>query len=89
MPRRLLTVVDSFAIRGRGLIVAPWLAESEARRERFAVELRRPDGSHARCEAFAQIPFLSLPALVLQVHLALFGVTKDDVPIGTEVWTLE
>ncbi len=87
--RLLLVVEDSFAIAGRGLVVAPFLLATEAKMGRFAVELRRPDGSTSRVEAFAQIPRIVPLPKVLRAHLALLGVTKDDVPVGSEVWALE
>ena len=87
MPRLLVTVVETFLITGRGLIVAPFLPESEARSRPFEVELRRPDGSRRVAQAFAQVPFITPPSKVREAHLALLEVTNEDVPIGTEVWT--
>ena len=82
-----MVVTDRFAITGRGLVVAPWLDAAEARPERFAVELRRPDGSTRAAIAFAQIPFLNPPPPIPRVHLALLDVTADDLPLATEIWT--
>lgn len=86
--RRLLVVEETFEIRGRGVIVAPFLDASEAKRERFQVELRKPDGQIAHVSAFVQIPFFSPPSRVPRAQLMLFGVTKPDVPVGTEVWAI-
>lgn len=88
MTRHLLTVEETFDVRGRGLIVAPFLDEAEARRERFEIELRKPCGARVRAMAFAQVPFISPPPPKFQAHLAILGVSKADVPVGTEVWTL-
>lgn len=86
--RLLLTVEDTFEVRGRGLVLAPFLDESEARKDRFEVELRRPGGSTVRATAFAQIPFITPRPPTLRTHLAILSVSKVEVPIGTEVWTL-
>lgn len=87
--RRLLVVTERFLIRSRGVIVAPFLDVSEARRDRFPVELRRPDGTSQRIEAFSQVPFISPTPAVHHAHVTLLGIAKDDVPEGTEVWTLD
>jgi hypothetical protein len=87
--RRLLVVEDTFLITGRGLIVMPPLPASEARPTQFAVDIRRCDGTCQRGEAFAQVPFITPPPAVPAAHLALLGVTKDEVPIGAEVWTAD
>jgi len=82
--RRLL-VEETFNIRGRGVVVAPFLDAGEARREKFAVEFRKPNGETVRVMAFAQIPFITPTPPTPQTHLTLLGVSKEDVPIGTEV----
>jgi hypothetical protein len=85
----LLTVTETFAIRGRGVLVAPPLDASEARRERFAVELRTPSGERATVMAFSQIPFFNPPRPVPEAWVTLLGISKDEVPICSEVWTLD
>lgn len=50
------------------------------------VELRRPNGSNVVATAFAQIPFVSPPRRGLKHVLMFKGLTKADVPLGTEVW---
>lgn len=89
MTRLLLVVEDRFAIAGRDVLVVPMLDVGEARRDRFHVELRLPDGSRRRVEAFAQVPFFHPTPKVHRTQVALLGITKDDVPIGTEVWTVD
>jgi hypothetical protein len=90
--RLLLVVEDTFAISGRGLIVAPRvdLGEGPIQR-RLAVELRRPDGTRTRAEALGQLPFL-YPHRVgeSECHQLLFQhLGETDVPIGTEVWMID
>lgn len=89
MARLLLVVEDRFAITGRGVLVTPMLDASEARRERFLVELRSPGGARRRVEAFAQVPFFHPTPKVHRTQVALLGIAKDDVPLGTEVWTTD
>jgi hypothetical protein len=38
--------------------------------------------------AFAQIPFITPRPAIFHAHLAILDVSKADVPLGTEVWTL-
>lgn len=88
--RLLLVVEETFAITGRGLIVAPDVDLGAEGQRRITVELRRPDGTVVRAEALAQVPMVSplQPAGRRLRHMLRFaGLTKSDVPIGTEVWT--
>lgn len=86
LTRLLLTVENTFAIAGRGVVLAPFLPTSEARPLAFFVELHRPDGSIVRAKALAQIPFVSPMPKVLFAHVMLLETEKSDVPVGTEVW---
>lgn len=87
---RLLVVVEqTFAITGRGLVIAPVLPVAEARQARLSLEIRRPDGTRQRVEAIAQVPFSNPPPPVPATHLMLLDVVKDAVPAGTEIWTAD
>jgi len=88
----LLTVTDTFAIRGRGLILAPDVDLGTNAQLTLAVELRRPDGSRIRTSALAQVPFVSPPnpdRLLRHMLTLPAEVGKDEVPVGTEVWVVE
>lgn len=90
--RRLLTVTDTFAIEGRGLVLAPDVDLGSECQLTLTVELRRPDGSRLRATALAQVPFVSPPNpnRRLRHFLTLHAdVGKDDVPIGTQVWAVD
>src|SRR3954470_8352618 len=89
--RRLLLVVqDTFAVSGRGLTVVPDVDLGSKFQSHITVELRRPDGTTIRAVALAQVPFIT-PAPQRRPHhvLTFATLTKDDVPIGTEVWMVE
>jgi hypothetical protein len=86
--RLLLVVEDTFAISGRGLIVAPDVDLGDAHQRSLNVELRRPDGTQLQAEVLAQVPFLNPPRPVDRTrHVITFAqLAKTDVPIGTELW---
>ena len=82
--RLLLVVEDTFAITGRGLIVAPDVDLGERHQLRLTVELHRPDGTVSTAEALAQVPFVnpSRPGARSRHMLLFANLTKNDVPIG-------
>ena len=85
--KRLLTVEDTFAITGRGLMVAPMPARDEIRGPGdIDVELRLPDGTRrpARLSVLAEFvhPTPSSPRWALMFA----DLAKSEVPIGTEIW---
>lgn len=88
MSRRLFTVSDTFTIRGRGLVPVPGFVP--VGEERFRVGdpllLKRPDGSEVRT-AIGGLELLD-PNPNRDVVVLLKELTKDDVPIGTEVWSV-
>ena len=75
-------------IRGRGLVPVPGIVPIGE--ERFRVGdpllLRRPDGSEVRTTIGA-LELLD-PNPNHDVVVLLKELTKDDVPIGTEVWSV-
>jgi hypothetical protein len=83
----LLTVVDeTFAISQRGVIVAPDVDLGDGPARTLVVELRRPDGSVARSEARAEVPFVHPPRSRPARHVLRFAtLSKDDLPRGTEI----
>jgi hypothetical protein len=87
--RRLILVEDTFELPGRGLVLVPGIIPEgdEAFRAGDAIELRRPDG---KVETI-QIGSLELPTPnpEHQVLVLLQGFVKEDVPVGTEVWSVD
>jgi len=89
MGRPLISVEETFLIRGRGLVLAPGIAPQTE--ERFAVGdpimIKRPDGSHL-CWTIGGIDMISGTRLrPNDVVILLKGLGKEDVPTGSEVWS--
>lgn len=87
-PRRLFTVEDVFAIRSRGLVLVPGitLRPGERFRPGDPIVLHRPDGSRVEAE-IGELECLSGRPGSLEIHVLLRTLSKDDVPIGIEVWS--
>ena len=88
MNRRLFTVVDTFLISGRGLILAAdVLPEQVQLKVNESIELRRQDGSSIITKVvgieFASPPDANRPLAILLPS----DIHKEQVPIGTEVWS--
>lgn len=89
MARRLFTVTDTFLIRARGLVLVPGIVPIGDERFRIGDPLRliRPDGLEIETavgglEMFTGTTKPDMPVL-------LGGFSKEDVPIGTEVWSVD
>lgn len=92
MARCLFVVENTFFIRGRGLVPFPGIVPQGD--ERFyigdPISLRRPDGSCLDW-AISGIEMINCtpPRRHNEVVIVLHGLSKDDVPIGTEVWSID
>lgn len=90
MAEHLFTVEFVFTIPTRGVVLAPGLDGPPAyHRVGEAIELRRPDGSSisTAIRAVERLsPTLSSGKRMYPIILPP-DLGKDDVPIGTEVWT--
>lgn len=86
---RLLTVQETFLIEGRGVVVTPGIpVDSYSGSLSCPVTLRTPDGRERTVGATFDIPRVSPGPSNFYLCL-LTGLTTDDVPIGTEIWTDE
>ena len=89
MARQLFVVDDTFEIKGRGLILAAGISPEGEERFRVGdlIRLQRPDGS----AAVVRIDGLEIlsPNLRNIFPILLTSVSKNDVPIGTEVWSVD
>ena len=89
MPKQLLIVEQRVWIRGKGLMLSPGIVASSALsapRAGESVELRRPDGTVLDVLIQGTRTDTTLDGRsTVRLLLAVGG--KDDVPIGTEVWT--
>jgi len=89
MPRRLFTVTDTFLIRARGVVLVPGIVPEGDERFRIGdpLLLKRPDGltiemAIGGLEMFTCTTNPDIPVL-------LKGLGKEDVPVGTEVWSVD
>lgn len=89
MARCLLVVEQRLWLRGNGLIFRPGVALSGMERvcADDSVVLRCPDGS-TREATIRGTSLVSGPNSAGAVDLLLDAVGKDEVPIGTEVWSV-
>jgi hypothetical protein len=88
----LIKVEDIFEIKGRGSILAPFVAEEYKLPKSALVALLRPDGTILETEAFFVVPFVKFSRLEDYLkrkpayEILLKDLSKADVPIGTEIW---
>lgn len=89
MARRLFTVEDTFSVRDRGLVLIPGIIPMH--HERFGtgdpITLLRPDGSVMDTK-IGGLEMLD-PNPNCDVVILLKGMLKTEVPVGTEVWSVD
>ncbi len=90
MARRLFTVEDTFLIKGRGLVPLPGIVPQGAERFRVSdpIVLKRPDGSTLAWKIDG-LDLISGGTIRNDVVFLLKGLGKEDVPIGTEVCSVD
>ena len=82
----LFTVDDVFEISGRYVVPTPGVPVSvRGIRSGLRIELRRPNGTVLQT-LIASIPILDPYDPKRPTQIALEGITKQDVPLGTEIW---
>lgn len=89
-PRCLFVIAATFAVKGRGIALAPGISPEGDERFRVGdtVELRKPDATVVRTK-IKGIEILSpIPPSRAFVILLAETFKKEDVPIGTEVWSI-
>jgi hypothetical protein len=82
---KLLTVEDAFFIEGRGVLVLPMITDYSGPTS-FSVVLRKPNGDETLAQANLDVPRLKHRGDPHPFACALAGLSKEDVPIGTEIW---
>ena len=90
----LFTVADRFQIDGRGCILVPGLPNEPGSPnvpQGARIRLRRPDGRETDTviKAMEMISHRKSPENIGIPILLSKDITKDDVPVGTEVLLLE
>jgi hypothetical protein len=90
MARRLFTVGAAFGVEGRGLVLIPGIVPEGEERFRVGdrVQLKRPDGSTLDWQIGGLELICSGPPRH-DVVVRLSGLREVDVPIGTEVWSVD
>ena len=87
--RLLLVVEDTFLIQGRGIVPVPGIIPIGSERFRIGgtLVLRRPDGT----ELTTRVGGLELfdPNPRGDVVVLLKDLSKEEIPIGTEVWSVD
>jgi hypothetical protein len=88
----LIKVEDVFELKGRGLILVPSISVENDLPKSAAVLMIQTDKSEMEAQADFEIPFIwhlnvedyskRQPAYVI----LLKGLTKAEVPLGTEIW---
>ena len=92
MARRLFVVEDTFMIKGRGLVPIPGIIPEgdECFRVGDPILLKRPDGSCLEWTigGIERIS-TSTPRPEHDVVILLKGLDKDDLPVGSEIWSTD
>ena len=90
MARLLFTVEDTFLIQGRGLVPVPGITPVSDERINVGdnILIRRPDGTEFPWK-IGGIEFITPQPKTFDVVILLKDLTKDDVPIGSEVWSVD
>ena len=91
MHRRLIVVTDLFEVPGRCLCALPIVPhelispqQGEKLKSGDQLELRRPDGSAAKVTLLGLgWPSPAKGGLIIQLDPSI---SKDDIPLGTEIW---
>jgi hypothetical protein len=92
MTRCLFVVEDTFYIKGRGLVPIPGILIQDEERFRVGDPLlfQRPDGSCLEWKIGGiEMIHATPPRPRNEVVFLLKDLNKEDVPIGTEVWSVD
>jgi hypothetical protein len=92
MARRLFIVEDAFSIKGRGLLPVPGIVPQGEERFRIGdpIVIKRPDGSRLEWTIGGiEMILCTPPRPKTDVVILLKGLNKEDVPVGSEVWSVD
>lgn len=85
--KRLFTVVEVFELQDRRTVAIPDnLPHQHSAPGSFPVELRRPDASRILATLRIDYTFQRPPEKGDDRVYCFNGLSKTDIPIGTEVW---
>ena len=85
---RLLTIEDAFVAKGKGILVMPRFTTATPPRGTVAVRLRFADGTTRDVTAEVEVAHMRGPLPPFAMY-RLHGVTPEDVPAGTELWSVD
>jgi len=93
MARRLLVVEDTFFLKNRGLVPVPGIVPQGDERFRIGdpILIRRADGSHLEWTigGIEMIGYAFGIPRQNDVVILLKDLTKEDIPIGSEIWSVD
>lgn len=85
----LLTVEDTFILSGQGLIIlpSPYSSEYSSSPSKLKVMLIKPDGTELQARMYFILVRVTPPPIdQYPLGCVLEKLSKEDVPIGTEIW---
>jgi hypothetical protein len=88
MSERLLSVEDAFVAKGPGVLVMPRFSAASPPKGKFPVQLRFSDGTTRDVLAEVDVAHMRGP-LPPFAMIRLHGVAPDEVPAGTEIWSVD
>jgi hypothetical protein len=87
MSERLLSVEDAFVAKGPGVLVMPRFTAQSPPKGRIQVQLRFSDGTTRDVQAEVEVAHMRGPLPPFAMY-RLHGVLPEDVPAGTEIWSV-
>jgi hypothetical protein len=88
MVERLVVVEEAFVARGPGVLVAPRITLTRPAAGTLPVRLHLPNGTDRSATASFDVAHIRGP-LAPFAMVRLLDCAVDDVPAGTEIWTLD
>lgn len=91
MVRHLFTVDDTYMAKGRGVVLLPGIIPQVEEHVEVGdpIRLIRPDGSEFESCIWELEHFVPQRRRSDEIVIVLKGLNRDDVPIGTEVWSMD
>ena len=92
MARKLITVEEIFALKGRGTITLlpdVKLQPGETIKPGSKIMLRKPDGSIQYQKIYGIEQLHMIETGPCKIVIVISNSPKIDLPIGTEVWTVD
>ena len=86
MAERLLIVEDAFVAKGPGILVMPRFTTASPPKGKFTVQLRFANGQTRDVVAEVEVSHMRGPLPPFAMY-RLHGLTPEDVPAGTELWS--